>query len=46
MFDHMQQDAPVHTIADDEELKMQNIDQDDCWKVIDSYFKKKGLVTQ
>ena len=24
----------------------QEIDQDDCWKVIDSYFKKNGLVTQ
>ena len=22
------------------------IDQDDCWKVIDSYFKRHGLVSQ
>jgi DNA-directed RNA polymerase II subunit RPB2 len=25
---------------------MDPIDQDDCWKVIDSYFKQNGLVAQ
>ena len=44
----MQQDATYGQTVDglDEELKDQAIDQDDCWKVIDSYFKRNGLVTQ
>ncbi|MFO0117574.1 MAG: hypothetical protein ACK521_08165 [bacterium] len=34
-----QYDAPVGA-------NMDPIDQDDCWKVIDSYFKQNGLVAQ
>ena len=32
--------------AADSNLNMDPIDQDDCWKVIDSYFKQNGLVAQ
>jgi len=34
-----QLDAPIGA-------NMDPIDQDDCWKVIDSYFKQNGLVAQ
>ena len=27
-------------------INLNPIDQDDCWKVIDSYFKQNGLVAQ
>ena len=38
-------DAPLGAGAQNP-ITNDSIDQDDCWKVIDSYFKKHGLVAQ
>ena len=42
----MQRQESVLTEGMGPNLNMDAIDQDDCWKVIDSYFKQNGLVAQ
>ena len=42
----MQRQESVLTEGLAPNLNMDTIDQDDCWKVIDSYFKQNGLVAQ
>ena len=42
----MQRQESVLTEGMAPNLNMDAIDQDDCWKVIDSYFKQNGLVAQ
>ena len=40
------EESSVAEINGADSLNMDSIDQDDCWKVIDSYFKQNGLVAQ